>query len=63
MDLLGFGIYEQSGSGSSSEVHLFGPLQLAKGFGFGSDVGYSRADMRLTRCLRGAYARLTRKVP
>ena len=53
-------LYEQSGC--LAEVYIFGPV-LAKGFGFGSHVGYySRTRMRLTRCLRGAYARRTRNV-
>ena len=60
MDLFCVGTYEQSGS--LSEVHIFRPV-LAKGFGFGSHVGYySRTRLTLTRCLRGAYARLTLNV-
>ena len=55
------GIYGQSGS--LSEVHLFRPV-LAKGFGFGSHVGYySRTRLTLTRCLRGAYGRLMLNAP
>ena len=61
MDVFCVSIYEQGGS--LSEVYIFGPV-LAKGFGFGSHVGYySLTLMRLTRCLHGAYARLTRNVP
>ena len=55
---------EQSGNFVEVHIsHIFGPLQLAKGFGFGKHVGYSWTDMRLTRCLRGVFARLTRKMP
>ena len=55
------GTYEQSGS--LSEVRSFGPV-LAKGFGFGSHVGYySRTRLTLTRCLRGAYGRLMLNAP
>jgi hypothetical protein len=48
---------------SSNDAVSLAPLQVRKGFCLRGHVGYySKSQVQLTRCLRGAYAELTRNV-
>ena len=48
---------------SSNDAVSLAPLQVRKGFCLRGHVGYySKSQVQLTRCLRGAYAQLTRNL-